>query len=226
MTHDVSIDIETFSNVDIKKAGLYRYAQSPAFDILLIAWAVDNGPVRIVDMTTKEQGGLEDFLTELSAEGNILHAYNAAFEHYCINTWLRRQGRPEIPLSRWRCTMAHGLYCGYTAGLGATGEAMGSVGLHVIDGGASGVHYGLGYFIRRGRWNRGYATEAVSAALGFIFAADACRVTASCLAENLSSRRVLEKCGFSQEGLMKQHTWHDGEWKDCAVYGLLKDRPS
>lgn len=104
----------------------------------------------------------------------------------------------------------------------ATGEAAGSVGLHVIDGSESGAHYGLGYFIRRDLWNRGYATEAVAAALDAIFAGDACRVTASCLAENLGSRRVLEKCGFEMEGLLRRHTWHDGQWKDCAVYGRLK----
>lgn len=102
------------------------------------------------------------------------------------------------------------------------GEAVGSVGLHVIDGGPAGAHYGLGYFIRRDLWNRGYATEAVRAALDFIFSGNGCRVSASCLAENLGSRRVLEKCGFSQEGLLKKHTWHDGQWKDCAVYGRLR----
>ncbi len=105
----------------------------------------------------------------------------------------------------------------------ASGGAAGSVGLHVIDGGESGAHYGLGYFVRRDLWNRGYATEAVSAALDFIFSKDGFRVTASCLAENLGSRRVLEKCGFTQEGLMKRHTWHDGQWKDCAVYGRLRE---
>lgn len=103
-----------------------------------------------------------------------------------------------------------------------SGEAAGSVGLHVIDGGECGAHYGLGYFIRRDLWNRGYATEAVGTALDFIFSEDGFRVTASCLAENLGSRRVLEKCGFAMEGLMKSHTWHDGQWKDCAVYGRLR----
>lgn len=130
---NASIDIETFSDVDLKKAGLYRYAESPAFDILLIAWAVDRGPVRIVDLTVDPGAdgaganyiALQDFYRVLYDPDTILHAYNAAFEHGCINTWLRRQGRPEIPLNRWRCTMAHGLYCGYTAGLAATGEAMG-----------------------------------------------------------------------------------------------------
>ena len=104
----------------------------------------------------------------------------------------------------------------------ASGEAAGSVGLHVTDGGESGASYGLGYFVRRDLWNLGYATEAVQAALSYIFAGDGCRVTASCLAENLGSRRVLEKCGFAQEGLLKRHTWHDGQWKDCAVYGRLR----
>ena len=104
----------------------------------------------------------------------------------------------------------------------ASGEPVGSVGLHAIDGGDDGAHYGLGYFIRRDRWNLGYATEAVAAALRFIFSADACRVSAACLAENLGSRRVLEKCGFTQEGLLVRHTWHDGQWKDCTVYGVLK----
>jgi len=129
----VSVDIETFSDVDIKKAGLYKYAQSPAFDILLIAWAVNDGPVQIVDLTTDpgangsgaEWQKLQEFLALWRADDVLLHAYNAAFENYCLNTWMRRHGFPERPVGDWFCTMAHGLYCGYTAGLGATGEAMG-----------------------------------------------------------------------------------------------------
>ena len=97
------------------------------------------------------------------------------------------------------------------------------MGLHLIDGGTEGAHYGLGYFIRPDLWNRGLATEAAMAALDFIFAGNACRVSAACLAENLASRRVLEKCGMRQEGLLKKHTWHDGQWKDCAVYAVLKE---
>ena len=122
--HHVSVDIETYSDVDIKKAGLYKYAQSPEFDILLIAWAVDDRPVRIIDLAKGEDP--EPFLEEVYySDDVILHAYNAAFEHYCLNTWARRQGWETRPIGDWRCTMAHGLYCGYTAGLAATGEAMG-----------------------------------------------------------------------------------------------------
>ena len=129
----VSVDIETYSDVDIKKAGLYKYAQSPAFEILLIAWAVDDGPVQIVDLTTDpgangsgaEYIKLQEFLALWRADDVLWHAYNAAFEHYCLNVWARRRGLPERPIGDWHCTMAHGLYCGYTAGLGITGEAMG-----------------------------------------------------------------------------------------------------
>lgn len=131
--HHCSVDIETYSDVDIKKAGLYKYAQSPAFDILLIAYAVDDGPVQIIDLTLdagadgsgSNYQAWVDFLARLHDPYTLLHAYNAAFEHYCINTFLRRRGLAEIPLSRWRCTMAHGLYLGYPAGLAAIGEAMG-----------------------------------------------------------------------------------------------------
>ena len=130
----VSVDIETYSDIDIKKAGLYKYAQSPAFDILLIAYAVDQGPVQIVDLTIDPGANgsgaswqaLQDFLALLRANDCIFHAYNAAFEHYCINTWCQRKGYDlGLAIGDWRCTMAHGLYCGYTAGLAATGEAMG-----------------------------------------------------------------------------------------------------
>ena len=122
MTHHISIDIETFSDVDITKAGLYKYAQSPAFDILLIALAKDDGPVQVVDLTLdagangsgRNYIALQEFWHDFYDPDSVLHAYNAAFEHYCLNTWLKRLGRPERPVSAWRCTMAHGLYCGYT----------------------------------------------------------------------------------------------------------------
>ena len=110
----------------------------------------------------------------------------------------------------------------YNLAVERDGEMIGSVGLHVIDIGSDGAHYGLGYFIRPDLWNLGYAAEAARAAVDFIFRANACRVSASCLAENLASRRVLEKCGMVQEGLLKAHTWHDGQWKDCTVYRILK----
>ena len=117
--HHLSIDIETRSSVDIGKAGAYKYAQSPDFEILLFAYKWDDSIVQVKDLAQGEkvpaliQAALIDPLV-------VKHAYNAAFEWYCLN----RVGY-ETPISQWRCTMAHGLYCGYTAGLDATGKAIG-----------------------------------------------------------------------------------------------------
>ena len=130
---DVSVDIETYSDVDIKKAGLYKYAQSPAFEVLLIAWAVDNGPVQVLDLTTDpgangsgaEWQKLQEWLALWRADDVLWHAYNAAFEHYCLNVWAERNGLPQLAIGDWFCTMAQGLYCSYPAGLAAIGEAMG-----------------------------------------------------------------------------------------------------
>lgn len=114
----LSIDIETFSSVDIKKAGLYKYVQSPDFQILLFAYSWDGGPVQIVDQTQGEQIPPE-IMAALRDTNIIKHAYNATFEWYCLSKFF------YSPLEQWRCTMVHGLYCGYTAGLAATAVALG-----------------------------------------------------------------------------------------------------
>jgi DNA polymerase len=116
--HHLSIDIETFSDIDIKKAGLYRYVQSSAFQILLFAFSFNGGPVQIVDMAQGEQIP-QIVITALNDQNVIKHAYNAAFEWYCLNKFW------SSPVEEWRCTQIHGLYCGYPAGLGKVGEALG-----------------------------------------------------------------------------------------------------
>lgn len=119
MKHHLSIDIETRSSVDIGEAGAYKYAQSPDFEILLFAYQLDDMPVELVDLTAG--GNISPAVCRMLDDPNIVkHAYNASFEWYCLN----RAGY-ETPIDQWRCTMAHGLYCGYTAGLGATGGAVG-----------------------------------------------------------------------------------------------------
>lgn len=118
--HHLSIDIETRSSVDISKAGAYKYAQSPDFKILLFAYQWDDGPVEVIDLTADESFPPEIWEDALRDPNVIKHAYNAAFEWYCLN----RAGY-ETPIQQWHCTMAHGLYCGYTAGLDATGRAIG-----------------------------------------------------------------------------------------------------
>lgn len=117
--HHLSIDIETRSSVDIGKAGAYKYAQSLDFEILLFAYQWNNDPVKVIDLKNGEE--LPCWLMQALADPNVIkHAYNAAFEWYCLN-----QAGYETPIDQWRCTMAHGLYCGYTAGLDATGKAIG-----------------------------------------------------------------------------------------------------
>lgn len=118
MAH-LSIDIETKSSIEIGKAGLYRYAQSPDFGILLFAYQMDEGPVEIIDLAQGEEIPRQ-VVEALQDPGITKHAYNAAFEWYCLNTAGYR-----TPLEQWRCTMAHSLYCGYPAGLDATGKAVG-----------------------------------------------------------------------------------------------------
>lgn len=115
----LSIDIETRSGAEIGKTGLYRYAQDKDFKVLLFAYKLDEAPVEIVDLEMGES--IPGQILECLTDANVTkHAYNAAFEWYCLN----RAGY-HTPLSQWKCTMIHGLYCGYTAGLDATGKAMG-----------------------------------------------------------------------------------------------------
>lgn len=119
----MSIDIETYSSVDIKKSGLYKYVQSPDFEVLLFAYSIEGSPVEIIDLARGQL--IPITLQQLMLSDNVIkHAYNAAFEWYCLSKYLGVPV-PERWLRQWRCTMLHGLYCGYTAGLAATGEALG-----------------------------------------------------------------------------------------------------
>lgn len=116
----LSIDLETYSDVNLKKAGLYRYVQSPAFEILLFAYSLDGAPTQVVDMAQGEKIPLE-VVHALTDPQCLKHAYNAAFEWYCLSKYMGAQ----LPPAQWRDTMLHGLYAGYTAGLDATGRALG-----------------------------------------------------------------------------------------------------
>ena len=118
--HHISIDIESRSGADISKTGSYRYLQDPDFRILLFGYQIDDGPVEVIDLT-KGDGKLPDrIVTILANPQYVKHAYNAAFEWYALN----RAGYPT-PIEHWQCTMVWSLYCGYAAGLGNTGEAIG-----------------------------------------------------------------------------------------------------
>ncbi len=127
-THHLYIDLETYSGVDLTKSGLYKYAQSPDFGILLLGWSLDGEPVEVVDLT--EEGGAARPLPLAQAlfdPDTVKHAHNAAFEWYCLSRWFgaKLPLTPEEWLPQWRCTMLHCLYCGYPGSLAAAGAALG-----------------------------------------------------------------------------------------------------
>ncbi len=114
------IDLETFSSVDIGKAGLHKYVQSPDFRILLFAYSLNEAPVEVVDLASGEELP-EDIRARLSDPRTLKYAYNATFEWMCLSTFLGAM----LPVNEWRCVMLHGCYCGFPPGLDAIGKAMG-----------------------------------------------------------------------------------------------------
>ena len=116
----LSIDLETFSSVPIQKAGAQKYIQSPDFEILLFAYSLNGVEPVCCDFAQGET--LPKWVAEALLDPQCLkHAYNAPFEWGCLSRYMGRQ----LPPAQWRCTMFHGLYAGYTAGLDATGRALG-----------------------------------------------------------------------------------------------------
>lgn len=116
----INIDIETFSSVDLSKAGVYRYADSSDFEILLFGYAVDMGEVQVIDLATGEKIP-EEIIHGLSDPAVLKYAYNAQFERVCLGKYL---GHTLDPAS-WRCTMVASLYLGLPAGLAAVGAVLG-----------------------------------------------------------------------------------------------------
>lgn len=117
--HHLSIDLETYSEVSIGKAGSYRYILDPSFEILLFAYSLDGMPVEVIDVASGQIIPLW-LKNALKNPLYIKHAYNAAFEWFALSKYLG-----WLPPGQWRDTMLHALYCGYPASLDAAGKAMG-----------------------------------------------------------------------------------------------------
>lgn len=117
--HHLSIDLETYSEVSIGKAGSYRYILDPSFEILLFAYSLDGMPVEVIDVASGQIIPLW-LKNALKNPLYIKHAYNAAFEWFALSKYLG-----WLPPDQWRDTMLHALYCGYPASLDAAGRAMG-----------------------------------------------------------------------------------------------------
>ena len=119
MTH-LSIDIETFSSVDLKKCGVYRYAASSDFEVLIFSYAVDDQPIHIVDLAAGETIP-HDVLAGLLDSSVVKSAFNANFERVCLSAWLAT----EMPPEQWRCTMVHCAMSGLPMSLDTASKALG-----------------------------------------------------------------------------------------------------
>ena len=125
----LSIDLETRSSIDISKAGVYKYAESPDFNILLFGVSVNGGPVIVYDLACGDVIP-DEILAALSDPGIIKWAYNASFERVCISIWLRRNypqyfSGDYINPSSWKCSMVWAAYNGLPFGLERVGAALG-----------------------------------------------------------------------------------------------------
>lgn len=113
----LSIDIETFSDRELGDVGVYKYADSPNFEILTFAYAYDNEPVQVIDLTEGSLG--PEIITDLTDENVLKTAFNAAFERVCLDAYLGLKTGP------WDCTMVRAWELGYTGGLASVGKAVG-----------------------------------------------------------------------------------------------------
>ena len=135
----LSLDLETYSSVDLGKSSVYRYAESPDFDILLLGYCADGGEVQVVDLAQGETipPAVIDALTD---EHVCKWAFNAQFERVCLSRWLRRNGyplrnepyaAPDDPCmaylnpAGWHCTMVWSAYLGLPLSLKDVGAALG-----------------------------------------------------------------------------------------------------
>lgn len=116
----LGIDIETYSSIDLVKAGVYKYAEADDFDILLFAYAFDDAPIQVVDMAQGEQLPTE-VLDALTDPEVLKAAFNANFEITCIGKYLGI----DLILGQWECTMIRSAMCGLPLSLDASSKVLG-----------------------------------------------------------------------------------------------------
>lgn len=116
----ISIDIESYSDVDLSKCGVYKYSSSPNFEILLFGYSVDGGDVRVVDLCQGENIPA-DILTALSDESVTKWAFNAMFERVCLSNYLGEWLEPES----WKCSMVWSATLGLPLSLENVGAVLG-----------------------------------------------------------------------------------------------------
>ena len=146
---NLEIDIETYSSVDLKKSGVYKYAESPDFEILLFGYSVDGGEVRTVDLACGERIPRE-ILDALLDKKVIKWAFNAQFERICLSSFLSKQGIDFdtnhedyvhsnssvrfLHPSSWKCSMVWSAYMGLPLSLEGVGTVLGLEKQKLTDG--------------------------------------------------------------------------------------------
>lgn len=137
MIKEMSIDLETYSDVDISKCGAYKYAESDNFEILLFGVSIDSGEVQVFDLACGDTIP-DDILAALSDDTVTKWAFNANFERICLSNWLKRHHPehfkgyriPEDPASKyldpasWKCTMIWSAYMGLPLSLEGVGAVL------------------------------------------------------------------------------------------------------
>jgi len=135
--NEMSIDLETYSDVDISKCGAYKYAESDDFEILLFGVSIDGGEVQVFDLACGDAIP-DDILAALSDDTVTKWAFNANFERICLSNWLKRHnpehfkgyGIPEDPASKyldpssWKCAMIWSAYMGLPLSLEGVGAVL------------------------------------------------------------------------------------------------------
>ena len=133
----LSIDLETYSDVDLKKCGVYKYAESPNFEVLLFGVSVDGGEVIVYDLASGDTVP-EEIIKALSDDGVTKWAYNASFERICLSAWLRRNYPQHfhsysvdedtvgnyLDPSSWKCSLVWGAYMGLPLSLEGIGAVL------------------------------------------------------------------------------------------------------
>ena len=126
---NISIDLETFSDVDISKGGVYRYAESDNFEILLFAYAVDGGEVVVVDMAQGDKIP-ENIINAITDRNITKWAFNSQFERICLSMYFKKH-RPELMQGNylepegWKCSMTWCAYMGLPMSLAGAGAVLG-----------------------------------------------------------------------------------------------------
>lgn len=120
----LAIDIETYSSTDLKKTGVYKYAESQDFEVLLFGYSVDGGEVQVVDFTAGEKLP-EEIIQGLVDPGVTKWAFNSQFERICLSRWLGLPIGKYLDPRSWRCTMVWSAYLGLPLSLEGVGAVLG-----------------------------------------------------------------------------------------------------